>query len=130
MTKRQATLREPQGRPEQSRGTTSDKRPTTGDERNGKREKAKRAALMVLTLFLLFAPAAIAQQPPAAPDGFVPADTLKPQEQLPAAPLVIGAYAVAWVAVFGYLWSIWNRLGRVERDILEVSRRQAAGERR
>jgi CcmD family protein len=115
--KRQATLREPQGRPEQGRGTTSDKRRAT-------------IALVALTVFLLLAPAAIAQQPPAAPDGFVPADTLRPQEQLPAAPLVIGAYAVAWVAVFGYLWSIWNRLGRVERDILEVSRRQSAGERR
>lgn len=87
-------------------------------------------ALMLLTAFLLLAPAASAQQPPAAPDGFVPADTLKPQEQLPAAPLVIGAYAVAWVAVFGYLWSIWSRLGRVERDLADVSRRQAAGERR
>jgi CcmD family protein len=88
------------------------------------------AFLLAMSL-TVFAPAAIAQQqPPAAPDGFVPADTLKPQEQLPAAPLVIGAYAVAWIAVFGYLWSIWNRLGRVERDIADVSRRQAAGERR
>jgi CcmD family protein len=130
MDKRQATLREPRGRSGQGRGTTRDERPTTGNKGKGKREKARSTALVVLTLFLVFAPSAIAQQPPAAPDGFVPADSIKPQEQLPAAPLVIGAYAVAWVAVFGYLWSIWNRLGRVERDILEVSRRQAAGERR
>ena len=88
------------------------------------------AVLMVLVL-AASAPAVAAQQPPPqAPDGFVPADTLKPQEQLPAAPLVIGAYAVAWIAVFGYLWSIWNRLGRVERDIAEVSRRPVAGDRR
>jgi CcmD family protein len=87
-------------------------------------------ALMLLTLFLLFAPQASAQQPQQPPDGFVPADTLKAQEELPAAPLVIGAYAVAWIAVFGYLWSIWSRLGRVERDLVDVSRRQAAGERR
>jgi CcmD family protein len=86
--------------------------------------------VLLLTLLLAaWAPAAAAQQPPQAPDGFVPADQVKPQEQLPAAPLVIGAYAVAWVAVFGYLWSIWNRLGRVERDLQEVRRRQA-GERR
>jgi CcmD family protein len=78
----------------------------------------------------VFGATVCAQQPPQAPDGFVPADQLKPQEQLPAAPLVIAAYAVAWVAVFGYLWSIWNRLGRVERDLQDVSRRQAAGERR
>jgi HAMP domain-containing protein len=46
---------------------------------------------------------------------------------LPAAPLVIGAYAVAWVAVFIYLWSIWQRTSRVERDLAELSRRVAAG---
>jgi CcmD family protein len=87
-------------------------------------------ALLLTLMLAAFAPPAMAQQPQQPPDGFVPADTLKPQEQLPAAPLVIGAYVVAWIAVFGYLWSIWNRLGRVERDIQEVSRRQAAGERR
>lgn len=70
------------------------------------------------------------QQPPAAQEGFVPVDNLPQQEQLPAAPLVMAAYAVAWVAVFGYLWSIWRRLGSVERDILEVSRRIDAGSRR
>ena len=69
-------------------------------------------------------------QPPSAQDGFVPVDNLPQKEQLPAAPLVMGAYAVAWVAVFGYLWSIWRRLGHVERDILEVSRRMDAGSRR
>ncbi len=71
-----------------------------------------------------------AQQPPAGQGGFVPVENLPQQEQLPAAPLVMGAYAVAWVAIFGYLWSIWQRLGRVERDILEVSRRIEAGSRR
>jgi CcmD family protein len=92
--------------------------------------KKRLATLLLLAVLLLVAPFVSAQQPPQPPDGFVPADTLKPQEQLPAAPLVIAAYAVAWVAVFGYLWSIRNRLGRVERDLAEVSRRQAAGERR
>jgi CcmD family protein len=88
-------------------------------------------ALLVAMVLTIFAPTAIAQQQsPSPPPGFVPAGSIAPKEELPAAPLVIGAYAVAWIAVFGYLWSIWNRLGRVERDLAEVSRRQAAGERR
>jgi CcmD family protein len=73
-------------------------------------------------------------QPPASPqptpstpspaqEGFVPIDQLQAKEQIPAAPLVIAAYVVAWVAVFAYVWSIWQRLGRVEREIADVSRR-------
>ena len=56
-------------------------------------------------------------------DEFVPVDQLPPQEQLPAAPLLIAAYSVAWLAVAGYLFSIWRRLDRVDRDIAEVGRR-------
>lgn len=83
------------------------------------------AAAAVLLVSLLGAPHAVrAQQPlPEPPAGFVPASSLPSQEQLPAAPLVLSAYAVAWVLVFGYLWSIWQRLGRVERELAEVSRR-------
>jgi CcmD family protein len=71
-------------------------------------------------------------QPPSRPqqdDEFVPVKDLGSQEQLPAAPLVIGAYAVAWIAVFLYLWSIWRRLSRVESEIASVSRRIAEGAR-
>ena len=85
------------------------------------------AAVLCLTLL---APPLHAQQPPEPPAGFVPASSLPQQEQLPAAPLVVTAYAIAWLAVFGYLWSVWQRLNRVERELGEVSRRLAAGERR
>ena len=69
-----------------------------------------------------------AQQPPrAAQDEFLPIDQLPQDERLPAAPLLIAAYSVAWLAVAGYLWSIWQRLGRVEREIAEVSRRALQG---
>jgi CcmD family protein len=68
-----------------------------------------------------------AQQPPPRPkpaeDEFVPIDQLPPGEQLPAAPLLIAAYSVAWLAVAGYLFSIWRRLDRVDRDIAEAGRR-------
>ncbi len=100
----------------------------TRHKAKGKRQSVGALLAGAVLLIALAATPAIAQQPPAGtPDGFVPVDSLPVAEQLPAAPLVIGAYAVAWVAVFGYLWSIWQRLGRVERDILEVSRRVAAG---
>jgi CcmD family protein len=72
-----------------------------------------------------------ATQPPAGQEEFVPIDQLPPDEELPAAPLVIGAYAIAWLAVFGYLWSIWQRTTRVERDLAELTRRvHARGDRR
>jgi CcmD family protein len=65
-----------------------------------------------------------------AQEGFVPVDQLPPDEQLPAAPLLIAAYAIAWVAVLAYLWSIWRRLAKVERELADVSRRVEAGGRR
>jgi CcmD family protein len=105
----------------------------------GKRQKAKgkrqRAILLVVVLAALLIPtAAVAeQQPPpkpAAQDGFVPIDQLAPKEELPAAPLVMAAYAVAWLVVFAYIWSLWRRLQKVEAEISDVNRRIATGARR
>ena len=56
---------------------------------------------------------------------FVPVDQLPPTEQLPAAPLLIAAYAFVWVALLGYVWLTWRRLGRVEHDLHELARRQS-----
>ena len=52
---------------------------------------------------------------------FVPMTDVPASEQLPAARLLIAAYAFVWVAMMGYLWSIWRRLGKVEREIGELS---------
>lgn len=82
---------------------------------------------MCLTVLLAAAPA-FAMQPPtgAATDGFVPLDSLPPGEQLPAAPLLITAYAFIWVLLMAYLWSIAKRIRKVESD-MDVLRRRSSG---
>ena len=64
--------------------------------------------------------ALVAQSP--APEVFttVPKDQLG-QEQLPATPLVFAAYAFVWVVLIVYVFSLWRRLRRVERELAEVS---------
>ncbi len=54
---------------------------------------------------------------------FVPLDQIPPEDQLPAAPLLITAYAIVWIVIFGYLWSIWRRLVFVENDLHDLSKR-------
>ena len=63
--------------------------------------------------------------PPAATpatDGFVPVTDLPPEEQLPAAPLVLSAYAIIWVAVLLYVAMLWRRLGAVQKDLDALKR--------
>jgi CcmD family protein len=92
----------------------------------------RNAFLIIGMVFVLgtFAVSAIAAQPPQPPEGFVPAANVAAQEQLPAAPLVIAAYSVVWLLVFGYLWSIWRRIARAERDLAHISHRVSTGQRR
>ena len=83
---------------------------------------------VVLGLLALAAPL-VAQQP--ALDGFVPMDQLAQREVLPATPLVFYAYSFVWLALIGYVFTIWRRLARVEQDLAAVQRRlkEGAGER-
>lgn len=64
-------------------------------------------------------------QPPPAQGEFVPIGQLPPGDQLPAAPLLIAAYAFVWVVLMVYLWSIWRRLGTVETELQALEHRSA-----
>jgi CcmD family protein len=96
--------------------------------------KPQRLLALVLLLVACWgvAPRAAQTQPPPSPaqEGFVPIDQLQPKEQLPAAPLVMAAYGVAWLVIFGYVWSIWRRLNQVEQEIASVKQRVAGAGRR
>ena len=95
----------------------------------------RRAATIITLAFTILAVAAGAQagihvdQPQPPQEEFVPIDQVPPEDQLPAAPFLIAAYAIVWLVVFGYLWSIWRRLSAVERDLGELSRRAGSDER-
>lgn len=56
-------------------------------------------------------------QQPQQQDEFVPISQLPPQDQLPAAPLLISAYIVVLVALFGYVLSVSRRLSAVQREV-------------
>jgi hypothetical protein len=87
---------------------------------------------MLVVLGVSFSPVGtttVAAQPPeAAQDGFVPMDDIPLEDQLPAAPLLIAAYAAVWAIAIGYLWTIWRRLGTVEQELADITRRVAERE--
>ena len=84
----------------------------------------RRLLTMTLTAALTAVPA-LAAQPPAGQSEFVPISQLPPADQLPAAPLLVGAYAFIWLAVMFYLWSIWQRLNKVETEMRALSQKTA-----
>ncbi|MFN7914471.1 MAG: heme exporter protein CcmD [Vicinamibacterales bacterium] len=81
--------------------------------------------------FVLVGVPAFAQPPQggAANDGFVPMSSLPPGEELPAARFVIASYAFFLLLMLFYLWTIWNRLSKVEKDMKELERRQGGAAR-
>ncbi len=94
------------------------------------------SALLLFAIVILGSASTSAQQPAkppatgAAQEGFVPVEQLpQPNDRIPAPALVGTAYAFVWVALFGYVWSVWRRLGTVERELQAVSRRVGTGTR-
>ena len=73
-------------------------------------------ALLAASSGLALATDQPAGQTEASREGYVPVKDLPPAEQLPAAPLVIGAYAFIWLGVMAYLWTISRRLAAVDRS--------------
>ena len=56
----------------------------------------------------------------------MPIDELPPQDQLPAAPLLVAAYAFVVLALFAYVVSLARRLGGVQRDVERLESRSEA----
>ncbi len=50
-------------------------------------------------------------------EGFTPIEQLPPQDQLPAAPLLIGAYVFVIAALFLYVFSLATRLKDVQQQM-------------
>jgi CcmD family protein len=97
-------------------------------------KKLRQLVLMVVVLVACWGAAGAASQaqPPPSPaqEGFVPIDQIQQKEQLPAAPLVMAAYAAAWLVIFGYVWSIWRRLSQVEQEMASLTQRVGGANRR
>jgi type VI protein secretion system component VasF len=84
---------------------------------------SKRLLAVVVSIFVLGVPMLALQPPSSSQDGFVPANELPPGQQLPAAPLLIGAYAFFLALMLFYLWTIWRRIGKVEEEMRALERR-------
>lgn len=63
---------------------------------------------------------AAARQPPTQQDEFVPISELPPQDRLPAAPLLIGAYVFVLAVLFVYVLSVARRLTALQRDVARL----------
>jgi CcmD family protein len=50
-------------------------------------------------------------------DEFKPISEIPPEDRLPSAPLLVGAYAFVMLAIFAYLVSLSRRLNAVARDL-------------
>ena len=73
---------------------------------------------IVLAILLLTSAVvpAVAQQPEQQNE-YVPIDQLPPQDQLPAAPLLVTAYSVVMAGLFAYVLSVARRLTTVQREL-------------
>jgi len=83
--------------------------------------------ILLLVFSFVFSPVVVwSQQPGEQVDEFVPISELPPEDQLPAAPLLVSAYACVVLALGIYVWSVGRRLSTVQQEIkrleLEIKR--------
>jgi CcmD family protein len=84
--------------------------------------------MLIVALCVIGAAAAGLAGAQPVPDQFVPVRSLPQQEQLPAAPLLVAAYAFVWAVLLVYVWTIWRRLVKVEREIQQLASRVAGSD--
>ena len=75
-----------------------------------------RVIAVVFVLTMQVSPLA-AQTQPRQQEEFTPIDQLPPQDQLPAAPLLVGAYAFVLLMLFGYLVMVSRRLSAIQTEV-------------
>jgi CcmD family protein len=92
-----------------------------------KRLRISQVCAALFVSLIVLASQVLTAQAPASQSEFVPMNSLPPGDQLPAAPLLIAAYAFVWLAVAFYLWTIWARLGRVEREVQALQQKSGRG---
>jgi CcmD family protein len=73
--------------------------------------------LLLLSPAVFDWPVRAQQPPPQQQDEFIPIEKLPPQDQLPAAPLLVAAYSFVALALFAYVVSVARRLGSVQREL-------------
>lgn len=70
----------------------------------------------VVVLLVSWGMIALAQQPQQQ-EVFIPVDQLPPTESMPAAPLLITAYAFVMLVLFAYVFSVARRLSSVQTEL-------------
>jgi hypothetical protein len=75
-------------------------------------------AAATLAALCVTVPALAAQNPPPKQQSeYIPIKDLPPEDQLPAAPLLITAYSFVLIVFFLYVVSLARRLTNVQRDV-------------
>ena len=91
---------------------------------------AHRTAARILLVLVLLAPTATlfagSQGPSQSEFKPVTAQDMANEEHLPATPLVFTAYGFVWVSLVVYVFTLWRRLSRVERELADVNARLEA----